>query len=266
MHIGIVGLGIVGNACKFGFEKIGNQVSFYDIKFNQGEVGSDIRDLKECELVFICVPTPKAEDGSCDTTIVEQVIEKLKVTGFKGVIAIKSTVSPGTTRNLRDKYNIRVCFVPEFLRERCAVTDFTENQDVCVIGTENDEVFGLVKKAHGHLPKKIIQLTIEESELVKYFNNAFNAARVVFANSFYEICKSKNVNYFNVKNAAVNIKHIPDYYLDCNENFRGFAGMCLPKDVSELAVLEQGTVSRFFTDLLEENEKYKKSVYPGMRE
>jgi len=31
-------------------------------------------------------------------------------------------------------YYKKICFVPEFLRERCAITDFLENHDVCIIG------------------------------------------------------------------------------------------------------------------------------------
>lgn len=265
MKIGIIGVGIVGGACKFGFEKLGHDVSCYDKKFKEGEKGSDIGDLKDSEIVFICVPTPRSKDGSCNTEIVEEVISKLKDIEYKNIICIKSTVSPGTTKKLKEKFNMDISFVPEFLRERCAITDFTENHDLCVIGTDSEKTFEKIKKVHGKFPKKFIKLTDEEAEMVKYFNNSFNAARIVFANSFYEICKNKNINYTNVKNAAVNIHHIPDYYLDCNENFRGFAGMCLPKDVSELSVLEKQTKSNFFNTLLEENDKYIKTVFEGMR-
>jgi UDPglucose 6-dehydrogenase len=265
MKIGIVGLGIVGSACKFGFEKLGHEVNFYDKKFKSGERGSSIDEVINSEIIFICVPTPRDNDGSCDITNVEDVIQKLKFKNYNNIICIKSTVSPGTTKALSKKYNHEICFVPEFLRERCAITDFTENHDLCVIGTENEEYFKKIKKAHGKFPKKVINLTTDESEMVKYFNNAFNAARIVFANSFYEICKYKDINYINVKNAVVNIGHIPDNYLDCNENFRGFAGVCLPKDVSELAFLEQNTNSEFFKSLLKENDKYVKTVFVGMR-
>jgi UDPglucose 6-dehydrogenase len=265
MKIGIAGLGIVGSACKFGFEKLGHEVSFYDKKFKQGQKGCDIKELINTEIIFICVPTPRGNDGSCDISIVEEIIAKLKNINYKNIICIKSTVSPGTTKKLKEKYSLELCFVPEFLRERCAITDFTENHDLCVIGTDAASAYEKIKQAHGKLPKKFVQLTSDEAEMVKYFNNSFNAARIVFANSFYEICKNKNINYTNVKNAAVNIHHIPDYYLDCNENFRGFAGMCLPKDVSELAVLEKQTRSNFFKDLLEENDKYIKTVFEGMR-
>ena len=85
------------------------------------------------------------------------------------------------------------------------------------------------------------------------------------ANSFYEACKLSGVNYTNVKNAVVNRKHIHSNYLECNDNFRGFGGMCLPKDVSAMAKLMENTDVDFFEDLLDENNNYKVTVFEGMR-
>lgn len=267
MKIGIIGsVGIVGSACKFGFEKVGHDVLNHDIK-----LGTSIKDVLDAEIIFICVPTPTRKDGSCDTSIVESVIEQihtymLQTKKMSPILAIKSTVAPGTTELFALKYkDIQFAFVPEFLRERCAISDFTENHDACIIGTHSVETFEKIKDAHGKLPKKFVRLSPTEAEFVKYFTNAFNATRVVFANSFYEICKNYGVNYTTIKDAATNIHHIPHNYLECNENMRGFNGMCLPKDLKVLAKLSQGTSVEFFDDILRENEKYKKTVFKGMR-
>lgn len=281
MKIGIVGLGVVGNACKFGFEKEGHAVSFYDIRFPD----TSVDDVLDTKIVFVCVPTPSREDGSCDTSIVEEVISKiterfqeklnrsvpliehkLAIQTKAPIIAIKSTVAPGTIDTLSKKFRYyKFAFVPEFLRERCAITDFTENHDVCIIGTFDAEAYSLIKEAHGSLPQKFIKLTPQEAEFCKYFNNVYNATIITFANSFYEICKKFGVNYTNVKNAMTNRKHIHSHYLECNDNFRGFAGMCLPKDTKALAALSKGTDVKFFDRLIEENEKYVKTVPEGMR-
>lgn len=282
MKIGIIGSeGVVGNACKFGFRKLGHEVKCHDVVLN-----TELKDLVECEVIFICVPTPSNADGSCDTSIVESVIgevhktvRKTRIETGKGlllkypIIAIKSTIQPGTVHKLQKKYtdmdpdqSMKICFVPEFLRERCAITDFTENHDLCVIGTNDERVFAKIKEIHGNLPEKIIQLTPEEAEFVKYFNNAYNATLVTFANSFYEICRMNGVNYTNVKNAVVNRKHIMHHYLECNENFRGFGGMCLPKDLRALNKLAENTRVKFFQNILDENEKYKTTVFEGMRD
>tara|TARA_R110000751_G_scaffold36949_1_gene89854 strand:+ start:301 stop:1089 length:789 start_codon:yes stop_codon:yes gene_type:complete len=260
MKVGIVGIGVVGNACKFGFELLGHQVSVHDIKFN-----TTIDNVIDTSVIFICVPTPSREDGSCDICIVEEIIKDLKDRDYKGVIAIKSTVLPGTTENLISETGLNICFVPEFLRERCAVTDFTEQHDVCIIGTADTETFEIIKECHGNYPEQFVQLTPTESEFCKYFNNVYNAMLIIFANSFYELCKKTNVNYTNVKNAIIKRKHINSNYLECNDYFRGFGGVCLPKDTAAMAMLAKETNVKFFENLLEENSKYKITVFEGMR-
>jgi len=263
MKIGIIGVGIVGSAIKYGFEKLGHNVYTHDTRHY-----TSIEDVKDTEVVFICVPTPSLKNGKCNVHIVKDVVFELDRLDYKGVIAIKSTVEPGTTQRLQEKYTDRtICYVPEFLRERCAITDFCENHDLCVVGTDNSDVFKLIEKAHGKYPKNIIQLSVTEAELVKYFNNVYNATLITFANSFYEICEKMGVNYTNIKNAIVNRDHIFDQYLDCNENFRGFGGVCLPKDTKALDRLatELKTNSKLFKTILKENERYETTIFKGMR-
>lgn len=268
MKIGIVGVGIVGSTLQYGFEKLGHEVFVHDIKLD-----TRLEDVLDTEICYICVPTPRDESGQCDTRIVEKVIADLIAIEYRQIIAIKSTVFPGTTERLISKWgpmlgSLRyqyICFVPEFLRERCAVTDFTENHDLCVIGTENKNVFDKVVRSHGDYPKKFVQTTPTEAELVKYFNNAYNATLITFANSFYEICKYLGVDYKKVKAAAVERDHIFDRYLDCNESFRGFGGMCLPKDLEALVHLSLDTKVEFFSHILRENGKYETTVLEGMR-
>ena len=107
MKIGIVGLGVVGSAVKYGLEKLGHNVLSHDIA-----LGTSIEDLLGSQIVFLCVPTPSNDDGSCNTSIVKEVIDELHKLEYSGIIAIKSTVSPGTTQSLIQKHNNnRICFV-----------------------------------------------------------------------------------------------------------------------------------------------------------
>ena len=79
MDIGIVGLGVVGTACKNGFEKIGHIVKYHDVKFY-----TNIEDVLDSEVCFVSVPTPSNEDGSCDISIVEEVVGQLNDLKYKG--------------------------------------------------------------------------------------------------------------------------------------------------------------------------------------
>jgi len=264
MKIGIVGLGIVGSAVKYGLQRLGHQISTYDIKN-----GGGLEDIVDTEIVYLCLPTPQANSGHCDTSVIENVVSELtQKHNYKGIIAVKSTVAPGTTDNLRKRFSeVQICHVPEFLRERAAIVDFTDNHDVCVIGTGSDEVFEKVKQSHGHYPKQFIKMSPTEAEISKYFNNVYNATLITFANAFYEICKESGADYGTVKNAMVRRDHIFDKYLDCNENLRGFGGMCLPKDTSAIAAFarDHGLPIDLFQAIVDDNNNYEKTVFEGMR-
>jgi UDPglucose 6-dehydrogenase len=264
MKIGIAGLGVIGSACKYWFEKLGHKVTYHDPKY----IESKFEDLLDAEIVYICVPTPSNEDGSCNTGIVKIVVDSLMKNNFKGIIAIKSTVEPGTTQSLIDQYfNEKICFVPEFLRERCAFTDFTENHEVLAVGTSCDEVFQLVQKSHGKYPRQFAKLSATEAELLKYYSNVFNALRIIFANEMYEICKVLGADYTKVKDTFVMRGTAKDIYMDVNESFRGYGGVCLPKDTKALdALVKKYNLNlKLFETIDKENEKFTTTVFEGMR-
>src|SRR3990167_10292862 len=108
MKLGIVGKGYVG-------ESLGDFLSkYHDIIYHDPKKGYDnLHKLNECNFVFICVPTPMKENGECYIDIVEAVIKDVML--FNTNIIIKSTIPPGTTQYLSNKYLLNICFNPEFL-------------------------------------------------------------------------------------------------------------------------------------------------------
>ncbi len=263
MNIGVIGYGVVGEACAKGYEYLGNNVSIHDIKLD-----TKIVDLLNTELLFICVPSPSKKDFSCDISNVESCIMQLKEIKYKGVICIKSTVEPGSTVKLSDKYDLNLCFVPEFLRERQALTDFIENHDLLAIGSDVKSHQNLIIKAHGDLPKNIKLLNPTEAELLKYFSNSFNALKVIFANNFYELSNSLGADYSKLLDAYLK-RDVPNSdYLIANENFRGYGGPCLPKDVKALIALTKKLDIPFqlFNAINHDNQHIKTTVFKGMRD
>jgi|TARA_B110000971_G_scaffold118484_1_gene121393 UDPglucose 6-dehydrogenase len=264
MKLGIIGAGTVGTANKLGFEHIGHKVVSHDIKLD-----TKITDIMDTDICFLCVPTPSTDDGDCNTSIIESVIDELASIEYKGIIAIRSTAVPGFTQSMIEKHkNLTIAFVPEFLRERCALDDFLNNHKLLAVGTHDIWVHRKMVECHGDLPQNIVHLTPNEAEVLKYYNNVYAAVRVTFANVMYEICEKLNCDYNTIKNAYIKTGKAIDMYLDVYPDLRGYGGACLPKDTKALAGLIKKLDLPF--DLLdvvtEDNSKVKKTVFNGMRE
>jgi len=264
MKIGIIGLGAVGSANKQGFEHIGHEVLVHDVKLD-----TTIQDVLSTEINFICVPTPSTDDGQCDTTIIESVIQELDDSNYTGIIAIRSTSVPGFTQSMIEKHKtLAICFVPEFLRERCAADDFINNHKLLAVGTFDIWVFRKIVKAHGGLPENTEHLTPTEAEVLKYFNNVYASLRVTFANVMYEICEKLNCDYTTIKNSYIKTGKAVDMYLDVSDGLRGYGGMCLPKDTKALArLMEKLELDlNLISSIDRDNSKFKRTVFNGMRD
>lgn len=256
MKIGIVGIGKVGSAISFGFNRIGHEVIEHDIKFET----THLNCVLTAPLVFVCVPTPQMASGHCEINRVEDVVRGLVGLEYDGLIVIKSTVTPGTINCFKDTWpQMRFAFCPEFLRERAAFSDFVEDNDICVSGVYHACDAELIEEAHGSLPKSFARMKPIEAELCKYFCNVFNALRVVFANQFYDVCQAVNADYSVIKNAAVRRRNIDDHYLECHEGFRAFGGSCLPKDTAGFSAFVRSLKidTPLFDQVVQINERIK---------
>jgi UDPglucose 6-dehydrogenase len=213
------------------------------------------------------LPTPLTAENVLDQSLIEEAIVELKEKGYPGVIAIKSTIMPGTTEKLIKSTGLDICFVPEFLRERCATEDFIKNHKLLVVGTTSARAFQVTVDSHGHLPKYAKQLLPIEAEILKFYNNTFNALRVVFANIMYDLCEKNNADYLKIKETFLLRQTASDHYMDCNENMRGYGGMCLPKDVVALKnCLEENDINNeLFQAIDNDNKKFKITTFSGMR-
>ena len=174
----------------------------------------------------------------------------------------------GFTQNAINEYvDLTLCFVPEFLRERCAVDDFIHNHNLLAVGTHDKFVFEKVVEAHGHFPKETARLKPTEAEILKYYNNVFAAYKIIFANIMSEVCVKLNCDYTTVKDAFIKFGRCKDTYLDVNENLKGYGGMCLPKDVKAMTKLLEKLDIDFdtFKSIDSDNSKLKTTVFNGMR-
>ena len=197
-------------------------------------------------MAYIAVPTPAAEDGSCDTGIVESILDELP-NGFSAVI--KSTVIPGTTQSYHEHYpSLRMAYSPEFLVERRHLEDFGA-QEILVVGTHHAELAELVFQQHreaGVLASdRCFHVQPTVAELVKYTKNNFFSFKVVFANMIYDICKGMGLEDedFHEMMAIVSSPHSqpigPTHLNPIMGLRRGFGGKCFPKDTLALQRLAE---------------------------
>lgn len=228
--IGIIAVGMVGGALQRFFVSTGNTIVVYD----PPKEFTDAAALATCDYIFICVPTPYDEaKGGFDLSYVESAFQLIPE--GKTVI-IKSTVLPGTTEALQQKYpKLKLLFNPEFLTEETADQDmkFPDRQ---VVGytKESFTVAGDVMQILPLAPlERIIPAT--EAEMVKYYGNTWFSVKVVFANQMYDLCQKFGIDYDRVKECAAADKRIGRTHLDIfHKGYRGYGGKCLPKDTRAL--------------------------------
>lgn len=254
--IGIIGLGYVGGSVKKWFEKNKKQYELflYD-KFKN--VGS-IEEVNQADFIFIAVPTPYHAGKGYDDSAVQESIANVR---DGKIIILKSTVMPRSTEKFQKRYPKKtILFNPEFLRAKTAAQDFLK-PDRQIVGYANAKGKSVAKKILSFLPRAPYEKTMKstEAEMVKYFGNSFLAARVIFANQIYDICKAAGVDYEIVKDGAAHDPRIGASHFDVfDEGYRGYGGLCLPKDVG--ALVQFGKTIHANLDLLESMEKINEKL------
>lgn len=205
--------------------------------------------VQKSEVSFIAVGTPSTSEGHLNLSyifkVAEEIGEALKLKSDFHVVVIRSTVLPGTNKQVsvliaeksgkRPNIDFAVVSNPEFLREGSAVLDYY-NPPVTVIGSHNQRAIELISSLYDQLPAPVKIVSIEVAELIKYANNAWHALKITFANEVGNICKLLNIDSHELMELFVMDKqlNLSPYYLK-----PGFAygGSCLPKDLKGLKTI-----------------------------
>jgi UDPglucose 6-dehydrogenase len=231
------------------------------------QASCNINDIKDTNVTFICVGTPSRKDGSLDLSnvvvAVEDIAGAIKSKKAYHVIALKSTVPPGTVDGIvipemercsgkkRGK-GFGVVSNPEFLREGSAVEDF-RNPDRIVIGTDDARARSVMLALYSEIESPVVLVTPSAAEMIKLASNAFLAARISLINEVGNICKTLDIDVREVAHGVGLDKRIgPDFLrAGC-----GFGGSCFPKDVRGLSALarEKGIEPVILDGLLKVNE------------
>ncbi|HEU64340.1 MAG: UDP-glucose 6-dehydrogenase [Candidatus Anoxychlamydiales bacterium] len=206
--------------------------------------------IKNAMVCFICVPTPSRDDGSCNTSYIEEVAKTIGslIDDYK-IVVTKSTAEVGTTFRVKNiileelknrdlKIDFDVVSNPEFLKEGTAILDCLK-PDRIVIGTENEKSTEIMKEFyHGFTLKhdRLIFMDILSSEMTKYAANAMLATRISFMNEIANICEKVGANVNNIRKGIGSDSRIGYSFLYAGI---GYGGSCFPKDIKALCSLAQ---------------------------
>ena len=252
--IGIVGRGFVGSAVEFGFSpQTGCDVD--DLYIYDKDKLRSLHSLEDVVLysdfIFLSVPTPSNEDGSINLSYVEDALQRISEitaeieqeispvpTDLDNIVLIRSTVTPGTTKKLQEKYqNLRLVFNPEFLTERSANFDFI-NQTRYILGGDKqntNKVADLYRWRFGDtIP--VIETNYQTAELIKYMNNCFFATKVSFLNEMKQVSDRCEADWDMAVEGFISDGRIGHSHMSVPgpDGKFGFGGKCFPKDISAM--------------------------------
>ena len=240
--VGIIGQGFVGEALAECFSPHYKVYAYDKVHANLSTHKSVSSLSRDCDLLFVCVPTPMKEDGSCDVSIVKEVVLQSCSTGRRNIIVIKSTVPPNTTKALQELcLDSQIVFNPEFLLERNAEEDFRNTSRV-ILGGPRPATTRLKQFYSKIFPTAhIIKTDSTVAEMVKYLTNSFLAVKVSFANEMYAICTSLGIDYDKVAEYALHDDRLGSTHWSVPgpDGHYGFGGSCFPKDINALMHLAQ---------------------------
>ncbi|TXT57226.1 MAG: UDP-glucose 6-dehydrogenase AglM [Promethearchaeota archaeon] len=206
----------------------------------------------ETDISMITQGTPMRDDKSIKLDYIEstakEIGQALKKKDSYHLVVVRSTVVPGTTRDLVGRIiteisgkepgkDFGLCMQPEFLAEGRSIED-TLHPDRIVIGEFDKKSGDILEEFYqyfygDHLENcPILRMNLESAELVKYGNNCLLATKISYANEFANFAEL-------VPNVDV-VQVMKGVGLDYRLNHRflgagvGFGGSCFPKDVNAI--------------------------------
>ena len=245
----IAGYGFVGQAHELLFKNFRREIVIHDPP--KGKVA----DFNNTSAVVVCVPTPQAEDGSCDMSAVYDVVSQCSK---DTPIMIKSTISLQGWNELKQTYpDHRLCFSPEFLRATQWMNDIQVMKDVILSG---DTDYWRDQYSYNWSQMTIKIVSPEEAIAIKYFRNAYLATKVSFFNEIHDFCSAYDLDFDQVRGGIAaddRIGHSHTFVFP-DQDVRGFGGMCFPKDTS--ALLKMAAEKNINLNTLDAAVEYNKKI------
>ena len=211
-------------------------------------ITNKLYSINNCNFIFITVGTPEKKNGEIDLSFIKAVVSSvgklISKNKKKPIILIKSTVIPGTMKNVvlpilernskkKAGKDFGLISNPEFLQESRAIHD-TIKPHVVVLGGYRTKFMKKTEKFFSRLiPNVPIIITNHQTtEMIKYAHNSFLSTKISFINQIANICQGiPDTNIDDVANAMGLDPRIGNLFLNAGP---GYGGSCLPKDIKAI--------------------------------
>lgn len=219
-------------------------------------------ELKDCDFLIICVPTPLKKDKKPDLSYIKGACEL--ISGFlnKGqFVILESTTYPGTTEeivvpmlevsNMKAGTDFGVAFSPE--RIDPGNKDYTIDKIPKVVGGINEECTEIAALLYASIISEVICVSdAKTAESVKMVENIFRNVNIGLVNELALIFENMGINCWEVIEAASTkpYGYTPFY------PGPGVGGHCIPLDPFYLSYQAKryGIIPRFIEISAEINE------------
>lgn len=281
MNVGVIGNGWVGKAMQGLFPNALVYVRDIDKSIKQGDILEDaFRDglytedkerINQCDVVFICVPTPNMRvddphsnipsmigEGRLDTSIVEECIAWCTA----DLLVVRSTVNPGDCDRWAEKYGKNIVMQPEYLGETPAhpLLDVSQTKFMIIGGIPMNrrKLINLYQTVY-NANTNIRQVPLLEAELIKLSENRAIAYKVAQCQELYDVCQKAGVDYYVIREAVYgDDPRFNLWWSFVYEDKRGFNSKCIPKDVYAWCAFAEslGYEPKITRALLEKNKEW----------
>ena len=240
--VGVIGLGYVGLPLAISFSEVGYRVLGFDVNerivtgLNSGSSHIDdvvpsriatlvsnksfratsaVADIADCDVVFICVPTPFDKAKTPDLSYVESATRTVAKVLQRGMLVVlQSTTYPGTTTEfvrpileetgLRAGVDFHLAFSPE--RVDPGNTKWNVRNTPKVVGGLTPTCTDLAKTLLLSLmDDPTLVRTVESpdvAEMAKLLENTYRAVNIALVNELAQLCHEMGIDVWSVIDAA----------------------------------------------------------------
>ena len=204
---------------------------------NRYQASEDFNNIKNCDIVIVCVPTPLTPSNSPDLSYLEKALSKISESlANDTLVIVESTISPGTTRNFVSKIlessgvPYELAYSPERIDPGNKLWNIS-NTPKLVAGMTSNATERAVKFYTTFIEKVIAGTSLEVIEAAKLLENTFRLINISFMNEFAELCWKMKIDVRDVIAAAASKPYgfMPFY------PGLGIGGHCIPIDPLYLA-------------------------------